>query len=552
MNVWLLWSALAMAAEVEGTDAALLDALAEGVDRAQQSLVLNGHRPGNVVVAASTERRWSVVAALGSLFRVGEDVRRPGLVEVIVGDNARNSSRFLGRGDSPRVRPSFVVEDVDTALARDLWLTTDDSFKEAVQRYEQKTAALAALAAPWPEDTVPVPAVQGSVASPAWNLDKSAWADAVVQASAVFGKTPSLRSGWVELASEEGRSVRVDARGTQIAQPESFVALYAWCDAVRPDGVRVFEEHHTLGATPQDLPTPASLQTTFEAMAARVDARTRAPIVDAYAGPVVFEGRAVLQLFVGLLEPQLDGTPPLPQPGMTWEQKVRGGPRLGRRLLPSGWTVADDPNDWPAGLPGAYRWDRDGAPAQAVQLVDDGRVVDLLRTTSPRPAVVGERPPSNGHARGPLQGMWNARFARWTALPARGLSPRAFAAAVERERRAAEVGEVLVVRGLQDARPGAIERVADAVWRSPDGTERPVVSLQFVDADRRILRDLVAASVERQTLGYLAGSSPGSSLGTSDGLPSVATLPASVVVADLELVFPGPDREPDAYPIPSL
>lgn len=547
---WLV--AVAAAGEVTTSDDALLDVLAQGAERAVSSLTLDGQRPVDVVVAASTERRWSVVAELGALFRQGEDVRRPGLVEVIVGEDGRTSSRFQGRGGGSRLRPSFVVEDVPAALARDLWLTTDDSFKEAVQRYDQKMAALSALSTPWPVDRVPVPVVQGAVPSPVWELDRAAWTDAVVAASAIFAETPSLRSGWVELASEEARVVRVDAMGTRIAQPESFVALYAWCDAVREDGVRVFEELNLVGATPADLPDPDALFPTLRAMAARVDARARAPLVASYAGPVVFEGRAVVQLFAGLLEPQLDGTPPLPRPGVSWEQLVRGGPRLGRRLLPEGWTVADDPTTWPDDLPGAYRWDRDGALARAVTLVEDGRVVDLLRTTAPRPASPGELPESNGHARGAVQGAWNARFAHWRVLPQRGLSERAMRTAVDRERRAADVDEVLVVRSLQAAQPGTLERVADAVWRAPDGTERPVVSLQFIDADRRLLRDLVAASATRQTVGYLAGSAAGASLGTTDGLASVASVPAVVVVADAELVFPGPDREPDAYVMPPL
>jgi hypothetical protein len=543
---------LATAGEAANDDTALLDALAAGARRAASSLELDGQRPYDVVVAASTERRWSVVAELGALFREGEDVRRPGVVEVVVGDDARNSSRYLGRSGSPRLRPSFVVEDVPSALARDLWLTTDDSFKEAVQRYDQKVAALASLSTPWPVDRLAGPVVQGSIPSPEWQLDREAWTQAVVEASAVFAETPSLRSGWVELASEAARAVRVDVAGTRIAQPESFVALYAWCDAVRPDGARVFEEWNHVGATPGDLPTPAALSAALQAMAARVDARARAPIVASYAGPVVFEGRAVVQLFAGLLEPQLDGTPPIPRPGASWEQLVRGGPRVGRRVLPEGWSVVDDPTTWPVALPGAYRWDRDGVAAQPVSLVADGRVSDLLRTTAPRPNSAGDMPASNGHARGGIQAAWDARFAHWRVEPARGLSGRGLRVAIERERRAADVDEVLVVRSLQAARPGSLERIADAVWRAPDGTERPVVSLQFLDADRRVLRDLVAASADRQTVGYLAGSSAGAAFGTTDGLPTVASVPVSVLVADLELVFPGSDREPDAYTMPPL
>jgi hypothetical protein len=334
----------------------------------------------------------------------------------------------------------------------------------------------------------------------------------------------------------------------RLVQPERYVVMVAWCDALRSDGVQVVEERTWLVDALERLPDADTLRDELRAMGARVMARTRAEVVADYAGPVVFEGEAVAQFFSALLTLEVEGTPPEPQPNTSWEQLTRGGPRIGRRVLPERWEVVADPRSWPAGLPGSYRYDREGVAAQRVELVEDGYVVDLLMSRVPR----RDRAVSNGHARGSVQGAWEARLAAWEVLPPRALSSRAFAREVESARRGAAVPRVLVVRSLARGRPGGLPRVSDAVWRYPDGREEPVVTLQFVQADRRTLRDVVAVGGPQRSFGYLAAMSRGGAPGSSAGLPSAVTVPSFVLVADVELTFPGADQERDGWSMPVL
>lgn len=541
-----LWTALALAGEPD-----FASALQGWAQKARDELVLDGHRPYRVVIAAQDRTAWTASAEFGSLFAESEDHNRPGVVEVVVGAYDRDSSRFSSRGQSPngaRSRPNFVVEDVPLAISRDLWLTTDDSFKTAVQRYDQKVSALAQLPTVFPPDYTPVEPVVSVRHADRAPFDRDALRALAVQGSAAFRALPDLRNGWVEVVVDQGEVTVVTSEGVEVVEPEERAVVYAWCDIVRPDGVQVFEEVQHIATTAAGLPTVAQLQAELSAMAQRVHDRAQAPVVEYYEGPVVFEGQASAQFFAWLLEPELEGTPPDPRPGSTWEQLVRGGPRIGRRLLPAGYEVWDDPSAFPEGVPGAFAYDREGVKAQRVNLVDDGYVVDLAMSRVPRP----ERSGSNGHARGSLQGEWEARLSAWTVEPGRVVSDRAFARSTEQARKAADLERVLVVRAFQRGRPGSLPRPTNAVFRYADGHEEPVLALSFQNTNRRTLKDILAAGAGRTVRSWLASPARGGADGTTWGLPMVITVPRQVLVDDLELSFPGSDRPADTYPMPSL
>lgn len=533
-------------------DTPFLDTLATWTERARAELVLEDVRPSRVSIAGLDRRRAFVSAEFGTLVAERDNHGRPGVVEVVVGDSRLDSSRYQGGGRNevgPGRRPVlFVVEDVPQALVRDLWILTDTSFKDATQRLAQKASAARQLPSPWPSDWTDAPAVRSVERAAFAPLDAAALRTIALDGSRAFREAGGLRTGWVEVVVDQAEYTLATSEGTRLVQPESWASVYAWCDAVRADGVQVYDETSWLAALPGGLPSAAEVARAAAVMASRVKARVAAPIVPEYEGPVVFEGRAAAQLFAALLSEQLEGTPPDPRPGATWEQLVRGGPRLGRRLLPQGWDVDDDPRSIPAGLPGAYTYDREGVAAEPVALVRDGVVRNLLMTRVPRRDIAR----SNGRARGDIQGEWRARLSGWTVTPPAAKSAKAFRRAAERAMREAGVDRVLWVRSLARGRRGALPRPQDAVWWTSAGREEPVASLVFQETSRRTLKDIVAAGGDPVTVPYLAGFGRGEGEDPNGGNPTVATVPGLVLVEDLELVFPGSDRKADAWEMPPL
>jgi hypothetical protein len=518
----------------------LLEALARWAEVATESLEVRGAKPYRAVLAAEDDYGYAAEAQFGAL--VSENVwhYRPARAEVVLGSDAQSSSRFSsGRVVATAVLP---IEDVPLAIDRDLWLATDTSFKSAVKQFELKKAALSQLATSWPPDRVGGMPVIEAVPGEGHPLPADALRSLAVEGSKVFARFPELQTGSVSVWTGDGRYVLATSDGTRVTEPAGYATIRAWCEVQREDGLVVWDDQQWVVRTAADLPSIDAVRTSLRALAVEVVARASADVVQYYEGPVVFEGDAASELLSQLAIPEIEGTPPAPEGQRTWEQLTRSGPRIGRHLLPEGWTLADDPGDSPLFPP----FDREGVPTLPVELVRDGVVVDLLMTEVARQELQG----SNGHARGDILGSWSAVPTAWTATPDRAISAGKFDKLVERARTEANLDRVLVVRSLGTAGAGSVPAPNDAVWRLADGTEVPVAALEFQRADRRILRDISAASGE-WSRAYLASSTGLGEAGTR-GLPVVATTPDRLLVTELEAVFPGGSREPHVVPMPQL
>ncbi len=507
--------------------------------------------PYRTVFAVEEHDWYAATARFGALLSESGHRSRPGRVEIVVGDDQLNSARFKSRSRMNAVigKPSLVVDDVPLALERDLWIVSDGMYKAAVQQYGIKTAALAALGGePPPPDWSPAPVVDDVTWDPIEPVDRETLRSVAVTASERLRTVPGLRNGEVQVRGSEGRYALVTSEGTRVVEPRGFTVVYAWADILRSDGVQIYDRRQWVARTVADLPPAQEIADEVEAMGRSILARATAEPVDYYEGPVVFEGDAAADLLRYLVPPEVCGTPPVPEEQRTYQQLTRSGPRLGRRLLPAGWTITDDPGRAPPGLAGGYTYDREGVRGEAVALVDDGYVRDLLMTRVPRK----ELATSNGHARGSVQGTWEARLSVWEVDPDRNLSTRKFDQAAAKVARTAGHDRVLVVRGLQAGKTGELPRPTDAVWRDNDGDETPVLALQFQDVDRRALRDILLAGGGQQTYPYLAAWSLAGKVDGDTGLPMVLIAPERILVEELELVFPGPADKPHAYPQPTL
>jgi len=547
----LLLLALPCAVRAETSSDVLLEALSTWAVRARDDLALSGGPPPSRTVFSAVDlQNYQARAEFGALVSETAERRRPGRVEVVVGSDALDSSRFQMQqpGFSVLAQPSLVVEDVPLAIERDLWLTADHAYKAAVVQVQVKQAALSTLGGEAPPDWSPAPTVVSVDLGPVPPVDQEVLRRIALEGSAALRAVAGLRTGRVEVHGWNGRFYLATSDGTRLVQPEGYVAVFASADLLRPDGVVVEDVRQWVVRTTADLPPVEELVASIAAMGLGVRARADAPVVDWYEGPVLFEGEAAADLFRYLAAPELCGTPPSPSPAQTYQQLVRAGPRLGRRLLPAGWSVVDDPSRVQPGLAGGYAFDREGVAMERVELVRDGAVRDLLMTRTPRL----EMQRSNGHARGSIQDAWEAAPTRWEVSPPRNLGEGAFARQVRRSLESSGQARLLVVRALGLGRAGSLPRPTDAVWRDANGHEEPVASLQFQRVDRRVLRDIVAAGGGTRHRAYLAPWTQLSSADGDSGLPTVLTAPRQVLVAELEAVFPGADEKPNAYAMPPL
>jgi TldD protein len=182
-----------------------------------------------------------------------------------------------------------------------------------------------------------------------------------------------------------------EGTSTHDTRRASGVIMVAIGQAV--DGQEVAHYLSRYGGTRADLPSEAELAAGGKRLSAELKALLSAPVIDSYTGPVLFEREAAPAIVRWTLAPHLDGTPvPLGLPPA--DAKRFGGElvdKLGARVTAPLLSIVDDPTTSRVGgvaVIGGYKIDDEGVPAQRVEVVKAGTLVELLTArTVPKRAI---------------------------------------------------------------------------------------------------------------------------------------------------------------------
>ena len=490
----------------------------------------------------------TALASFGAVTSHNTDPYRNLRVDVRVGsaslDNTNFSPSFGERtGMSSRGLPH---EDDPIALRREMWLALDRAYKGATEQMAAKLSAFEGrppsgipdLAAASPLRTGPLPVS---------SIDGSATAELVTALTARLGTVPDLEESNAIARDWQGVRMLCSSEGARGWLPTGFTVVRIEGVIRADDGARIRDSRSWVVRDMDDLPPLEEMLAEVDALGAWLQAMADAPIEEDYLGPVLLEEDAAVELFRQLLLPEISGTPPEAEPPDPYQDypSVIATARLGRRLLPEGWSVVDDPAAQPDAA-GSYTHDFEGVPAQRVEVVVDGVARDLLMSRIPRKGLLE----SNGHGRSlgldrrvGLPGVISVTPQR--ARSSRRLERKALSLA-----RQAGLEYVLVIGQLEPPALTEDFRVAFSgegplpgitrplqAWRLyPDGTTQPVRGLEFVGVDRRAMRDVAMAGPMSAPVNVM-DTAPGSgrySIGSVGGLASTWSAP-SVVITELEL-----------------
>lgn len=350
-----------------------------------------------------------VVAEFGALVSSTTSRNRFMDVEARIGDYKLDSSNFVGeegfRGFLGSSGGVGIDRDYDS-LRQDLWIATDQAFKEAVETYSRKQAYLSSLARQPDLDDFSREAPFSSI-GPRLEADWSArnWEEEARQASAALRAYPGLQDSRVAYYFVYATEYLLTSEGTEIRKSRSLAAIEAGLETLAGDGMPLHHFYATYAWKPADLPVAEAVRKELNVAAAEIMALRSAPPAQDYTGPVLFEARAAAPLVAQVLGPALNGSrPPLSfQP--VFEQMLSGlggrsewVGRLGARVLPKSVTLVDDPgaaNFQGQALLGGYTVDEEGVRAQKVTLVEEGVLKALLMSRRPGP----DADHSNGRGR---------------------------------------------------------------------------------------------------------------------------------------------------------
>jgi predicted Zn-dependent protease len=330
-------------------------------------------------------------------------------VEARVGSYKLDSSNFISddgfRGFIGSTGSVGIDRDYDS-LRQDLWIATDQAFKEAVETYSRKQAYLSSLARQSDindfSKTEPVYQIEPLVMADWSNRD---WEKEVRETSGALRAFPQIYEGRVTYYLVFATEYLVTSEGTEIRTNRSFAAIESGMNALADDGMPINDFYATYAVRPADLPAPDAVRKSLNVTGSELMALRSAPAAQDYTGPVLFEARAAAPLLAQILGPAVNGARPPVSFTPVMEQLLSGLggksdwiTRIGARVLPASVTVVDDPGAKEFhGTPllGAYAVDDEGVRAQKVTLVENGTLKNELMSRRPGP----DFDQSNGHGR---------------------------------------------------------------------------------------------------------------------------------------------------------
>lgn len=351
----------------------------------------------------------TVVAEFGAIVSSTTVRNRFMSVEARVGNYKLDSSNFISddafRGFIGSTGSVGIDRDYNS-LRQDLWIATDQAFKEAVEQFSRKQAYLNSLARPSNIDDFsqepPTKLIEPRM-EPDWTSRH--WEAEARDASAAlrgFGQMYSSRVSYHIIYATE---YLLTSEGAEIRTSHSFSAIEAGMETQAEDGMPLHNFYATYAARPGELPPAAQVRQALEKAGQQLMALRAAPSARDYTGPVLLEARAAGSLLAQMLGPALNGSrSPVAMVPM-FEQIIgtMGGRsdwvgRVGARVLPASISLVDDPaaKEY-KGQPllGGYEVDEEGVRGQRVSIVEDGTLKNLLMSRRPGP----DFDHSNGHGR---------------------------------------------------------------------------------------------------------------------------------------------------------
>ncbi|HEY1766888.1 MAG TPA: metallopeptidase TldD-related protein [Terracidiphilus sp.] len=470
----------------------VLKAMLTEMDRSMSQLQLKGFaKPFFIQYRIEDVDDFGTKTEYGASEGSSHSHQRVARVTVRVGDYKTDSSG--GRGDGSLELAG--LDDDAIALRSALWTATDQAYKSALAAYAQKQAALKQVQTPPQADDFSHEKPVISLAEPVrLVLDGDAWADRMARASGLYRTDAAVQALQNEVqystASFHGRATTtwlVTSDGTIVRKAAAEYQEAFGVGTQADDGMRLDRSFASSGASPDELdPEPAFNKRAVEEIES-LSALRKAPLVDEeYHGPLLLSADAGADTMRALLAGAVVAT----RPKLGTEARTNGpfASSYQARVMPDFLNVTDDPGMKSyngKSLLGAYEVDDEGVPAQAVKLVEAGRLESYLIGREP----VKNFAQSNGHGRAGITGAPRPAIGVLKVTAQNGVSDEELnrkLLAMAKDRGLKSVYYVVTLGG--EMMPRLLYRV------NLDGTRALVRGAVLDEIDQRSLRSSVEAA----------------------------------------------------------
>jgi len=388
-------------------------AMDDEIQRSMNELKLGDlKRPYNIEYSLSLRRHIGVHAILGSIQDIDTGMTATLSVRIRVGTESFDNTNFFDVGlgffgssdDEESFRNRRIPYELSyPMLRREFWLATDACYKQAVEILAKKEAAIKnRTRTDTTPDFISMPAERTTDLGHANVSGSLETAIAVCKATSdVFTSFPAIQISRVGYEFVPEETFYANSEGRRTHKVEIFTGFEVVASAQASDGMPLAETYSAYTMDPKDMPTKDSLVRAVREIAQRLTALTTATSIEAYSGPVLFEGQAAAEILAQHFTPNLVAQrTPLSDGGFGSNERYGAFQnKIGARVLPEFLSVRDVPSmREDAGRPvaGHYQIDDEGVRAQDVLVVDKGFLRALLSSRVPTKRVKS----TNGHQRG--------------------------------------------------------------------------------------------------------------------------------------------------------
>lgn len=484
----------------------VLKAMLTELDRNMSQLQLPGFaRPFFIQYRIEDVNQFETRAEFGAGEGASGLHQRVARVTVRVGDYKTDSSNSRGDGSIELA----ALDDDPIAIRSALWQATDQAYKLALDAYARKQAALKAVQTPPQADDFSRQKPLVSLDRPiALSFDAPAWTARAARLSGLYRSDPKVSASQRDVEYSEGsfraRAVTtwlVDSEGTIVRKSSVQYQEAFAVGAQAADGMSLARSYASTGTSVADLDSEAAFNQHAVDEIASLSALRNAPLVEEeYHGPLLMTADAATDTLYSLLANAVTAT----RPTLGTEARTSGpfASSYHARIMPDFMNVVDDPGLKTyagKGLIGAYDVDDEGVPAQSVNLVDAGRLVNYLIGRQP----VRDFPQSNGHGRAGIAGPAHPSIGVLKISAENGLSDADLnrkLLAMARDRGLSQVYFVATMGGPRT--PRLLYRL------TPDGKRELVRGAVLDDIDDRALRSSIDSAGKQLFVSNLYGDVP--------------------------------------------
>ena len=523
----------ASAAHAAAAGDPLLEALLTELERSKSQLKMEQMQaPYYIEYRVHDVQDFLAEAAFGALREEQRMHGRVLHVVVRVGDYKQDS--FFGQGvGETEILP---LDNDPIALRHQIWLATDEAYKDASEALTAKQAYMKQFAADANavDDfarATPTTAVGALVPL---HADAATWRTTLEDATNLYRQFPAVQSLSASARFTVITEYFVNSEGTVTRSGRAAYTVVLNAATQAGDGMRLARNPYWTVGRPEELPTHDALLADAKKTLETLVALREAPIAEEeYRGPVLFAADAADDMFTSLIGSNVLGQKP--NPGRPNRTTGAFATSYKTRVLPTFLTVVDDPTRKEfqgKSLVGNYDVDSEGVRSQAVIAVEKGILSNYLLGRQP----VRDFPASNGHGRAAPAGTPQPSIGNLFIQTAQPQSAAALRQQMTEMLRAQSKPYGYRVDTLG---PGNAPRLLYRVFEK-DGREELIRGAVFSELDVRTLRNNLIAAGDDPLVSNRGG-----------GIPTTIISP-SVLFDELEVkrADTSKDKLPDYSPPP--